>query len=65
MTTPSVALPAPRTLGGVEFNAGELRVKGLAVAPEDAGTLASGLKGQGYTSTAQGDMLVITQEAAP
>ena len=59
------ALPAPRTLGSVEFNAGELRVKGLAVAPEDAATLASGLKGQGYTSTAQGDMLVITQEAAP
>ena len=59
------ALPSPRTLSGVEFNGGELRVKGLAVPPEDADTLASGLKGQGYTSTAQGDTLVITQEAMP
>jgi general secretion pathway protein L len=59
------ALSSPRTLSGIEFNGGELRVKGLVVAPEDAGTLASGLKGQGYTSTAQGDTLVVTQEAAP
>lgn len=59
------SLPSPRPLSGVEFNGGELRVKGLAVAPGEAETLASGLKGQGYASTAQGDALVITQEATP
>ena len=42
------SLPSPRSATGLEFNAGELRVKGLAVAPEDIDTLTSGLKGQGY-----------------
>jgi general secretion pathway protein L len=59
------SLPSSRALSGVEFNGGELRVKGLVVAPEDGDKLATGLKGQGYTSTAQGDTLVITQEANP
>jgi general secretion pathway protein L len=61
----STSLPSPRAVTGVEFNSGELRVKGLAVAPEDVETLASGLKAKGYASVPQGDTLVITPEATP
>ncbi len=61
----STSLPSPRTVSGVEFTAGELRVKGLAVAPEDVETLAAGLKAKGYASVPQGDILVITPEATP
>lgn len=61
----ATSLPSPRSVSGVEFNAGELRVKGLAVAPEDVETLAAGLKGQGYASVPQGETLQITREAAP
>ena len=59
------AMPSPRTASGLEFNAGELRVKGLGVAPEDAETLAAGLKRQGYDSVPQGETLTITREATP
>ena len=59
------AMPSPRTASGLEFNAGELRVKGLGVPPEDAETLAAGLKRQGYDSVPQGETLTITREATP
>jgi general secretion pathway protein L len=61
----ATSLPSPRSVSGVEFNAGQLRVKGLVVAPEDVETLAAGLKGQGYVSVPQGETLQITQEATP
>jgi general secretion pathway protein L len=61
----TTSLPSPRTVSGLEFNAGELRLKGLGVAPEDAETLAGALKGRGYAAVPQGDALVMTQEATP
>lgn len=61
----STAAPAQRGITAVEFNAGELRVKGLAQAPQAAQNIASALKGQGYASVLQGDTLVVTQEGTP
>ena len=59
------SLPGSRLISGLEFNGGELRVRGLSLAPQDGETLTTGLKGQGYNSTTQGDTLVITPEAKP
>jgi general secretion pathway protein L len=61
----STAAPAQRGITAVEFNAGELRLKGLAQAPQAAQNIASALKGQGYASVLQGDTLVVTQEGTP
>jgi general secretion pathway protein L len=59
------SLPSPRAISGLEFNGSELRVRGLALTPPEAEGLNTSLKGQGYSATAQGDTLVITQEAKP
>ena len=61
----STAAPAQRPISAIEFNAGELRLKGLALAPQEAQNVASALKGQGYASVMKGDTLVITQEGTP
>lgn len=57
----ALAAVAPqRTVTGLEFNGGELRIKGLPAG--DAGGLATNLKSLGYAASAQGDVLVMTQE---
>jgi general secretion pathway protein L len=61
----TTSLPAPRTVSGLEFNAGELRLRGLAVGPGDVEMLAGALRGRGYSAVPQGDTLVMTQEATP
>lgn len=61
----STASPAQRAISAIEFSAGELRLKGLALTPQEAQGMAASLKGQGYTSSAQGETLVVTQEGTP
>jgi general secretion pathway protein L len=61
----STASPAQRPISAIEFNAGELRLKGLALTPAEAQSLAPVLKSQGYTAVVQGDTLVVTQEGTP
>ena len=61
----TTSLPSPRSVTGLEFTSGELRVKGLVVDPDDVETLAAGLKGQGYASVPQGESLLITREVTP
>lgn len=61
----ATALPPQRVPTGLDYANGELRVKGLALQPQDTQAITSALKGQGYTATNTGDTLVLTQEAQP
>lgn len=54
-----------RTAGAIEFVAGEARIKGLQLGPEEASSLSVQLKGQGYSVRAEGDTMFIKQEPAP
>ena len=59
------AAPPQRVASALEFAGGELRVKGLAMSPDEARAVAASLRSQGYSALPQGDSLVITQEASP
>jgi general secretion pathway protein L len=61
----STAAPAQRPVSAVEFGNGVLRVKGLALRPDEAQAAASALKIQGYSAVLQGDTLSITTESLP
>jgi general secretion pathway protein L len=58
------AVPTGRTPAALEFTSGELRVRGLGLAPDEFTALAANLKAQGYSSQLQGDVLVLTAEDA-
>lgn len=47
----------------IEFVAGELRLRGLKLTPEDTTALSFKLKPQGYQASTEGDSLVIKQES--
>ena len=51
------AVPPGATVGGLEFNGNELRLRGL---PVDPAVLGASLRGLGYGVTQQGDALVVT-----
>lgn len=61
----SFSVPPGRTASGVEFNGNELRVSGLSLTAEELPTVSVGLRSRGYAAVQQGDLLVVTQEAAP
>ncbi len=61
----STAVPPERSVSGVEFSNGELRVKGLALRPDEMQGLAGRLKSQGYASAMRADSLAITPETLP
>ena len=63
--TLSASAPPGRPVSALEFSGSELRVKGLASTAEEAQRFAGTLKGQGYSASLQGDMLVVTQEGRP
>ncbi|MRD48899.1 general secretion pathway protein GspL [Caenimonas koreensis DSM 17982] len=60
----SAAAPAQRALTSIEYSNGELRVRGMALPAEEARTLASSLKAQGFTANTQGEALAITAGSA-
>jgi general secretion pathway protein L len=57
--------PVNAVPSAIEFVAGELRLKGLKLTPEDIAAIAFKLKPQGYTANPEGDGLVIRQVALP
>jgi general secretion pathway protein L len=61
----STASPAQRPVSALEFAGGELRVKGLALRPDEAQAMAGTLKRQGYSSVLQGETLSVTPENLP
>ncbi len=61
----STVAPPQRPVSGLDFSSGELRVRGLALRPEEAQALGAALKGQGYSSVLQGDTLALHPEGLP
>ena len=61
----SAVLPPQRSISAVEFSGAELRVKGMALRPEESQALVRTLKSQGYSAQLQGDTLAVTAEALP
>ena len=58
----SVAAPPGRSLGGIEFSAGEARFKGLNLSAQESSSIAAALRSQGYAARTEGDSLVLRQE---
>jgi len=58
------AVPPGRTPAALEYSGGELRVRGLALVPDEFSALAANLKAQGYAAQLQGDGLVVRAEDA-
>ncbi|MBG9389354.1 type II secretion system protein GspL [Caenimonas aquaedulcis] len=65
MAALAVAAPPQRAAAAIDYTPGELRVRGLALSPDEARNLAGGMRSQGYSAVQQGDALVVTQEVAP
>ena len=61
----SAAAPSQRPIAALDFNAGELRLKGLAYSADEVRTVGAALRGQGYALVSQGEALVITQAPSP
>lgn len=57
------AAPIDMMPDAIEFAAGELRVKGLALTPADVSALSFKLKAQGYLLSLEGDSAVMKQES--
>ena len=58
------ALPVDRTAGAIDFVAGEVKVKGLQLSPQEASSLSGQLKAQGYAARQEGDAVIVKQDAA-
>jgi general secretion pathway protein L len=59
----ALAVPPQHTIGAMDYANGELRVRGLALGPDDARNIAAAMKARGYNAAVNGDTLVVTQEA--
>jgi general secretion pathway protein L len=57
------AAPASKAPSTIEFVAGELRMKGLTLTPEEVAGLAAKLRPQGYSANQEADVLVLRQGA--
>lgn len=60
----SVAAPPGRPVTSVEYAAGEVRIRGLGLTPDEAGGVTGALRTQGYAGRLEGDVLVVRQGAA-
>ncbi len=60
-----LAAPAGSIPTALEFAAGELRLKGLKLKPEEISAIAFKLKPQAYAVSAEGDALLVKQGVAP
>jgi general secretion pathway protein L len=58
----ALAVPPQHAVGAMDYANGELRVRGLAVGPDDARNVAAAMKARGYNAAVNGDTLVVTQE---
>lgn len=65
LTVFGLAAPANAAPTAIDFSAGELRLKGLKLSPEEVSAIAFKLKPQAYGISVEADNLVIRQVAAP
>jgi len=56
--------PPGRTVSGIEFSAGDTRIKGMGLSGQEAPGVIGGMRTLGYAARNEGDSLVIRQEAA-
>jgi general secretion pathway protein L len=58
------ALPPGRVPGGIEFAAGEAKLKGLQLIPQEGSSLSLQLKNMGYAARVEGDTTIIKPDSA-
>ncbi|RYF63027.1 MAG: general secretion pathway protein GspL, partial [Comamonadaceae bacterium] len=58
------SLPAGRSPSAVDYNAGQLRLRGLGIQPSDEAALTATLSARGYSARLEGDLLLLQAEAA-
>lgn len=58
----ATALPPGKMPTAIDFANGELRVRGLALAPDESNAVSQALRANGFAATPQADALVVTQE---
>ena len=58
-------VPLNTAPSALEFSAGELRLKGLKIKPDELNAISFKLKPQAYAASAEGDAVLIKQIAAP
>ena len=56
------ATPAEKSASAIEFSAGEARIKGLQLSPQESGDLSARLRGLGYTARLEGDTTIVKQD---
>jgi general secretion pathway protein L len=61
----AATLPPERTPTGIDYTNGELRLRGLTLAPQQALGVAAAMRAHGYRATLAGDALVVAQETQP
>jgi general secretion pathway protein L len=61
----SAEAPASVAASAIEFRAGELRMNGLSLSPDDVAQVSFKLKAQGFTARQDGDQVVVKQGLAP
>ena len=59
------ALPAGRTPGGIEFAAGEAKLKGLQLSAQEGTNMSLQLKNIGYAGRVEGDTVIIRPDSTP
>lgn len=60
----AASLPNSRVPTAIDFNAGQLRLRGLGLQPAELATLKSALSSRGYEARSEGDLLLVQAEAA-
>jgi general secretion pathway protein L len=58
----ATSLPPGRTPSAIDYTAGQLRLRGLGLSPDEAGKLANTLAARGYGARSEGDLLLIQAE---
>lgn len=58
------SLPGGRVPNALDYSAGQLRLRGLNLSPDEVTTLASTLAPRGYSARSEGDLLLVQAEVA-
>ena len=59
------SLPAGRVPGSIEFAAGEAKLKGLQLSPQESSSLSLQLKNMGYAARVEGETAIIRPDSSP
>jgi general secretion pathway protein L len=60
----AASLPPGRVPTAIDYNAGQLRLRGLGLKASETGTVTSTLSARGYSARSEGDLFVVQAEAA-